>query len=569
MQNGWIVTDPFAYTREGLPYIATHEWLAQIVLYLVFHTFGAVGIAVLRWVSMLGISALLLSLDWKRVWPNIFLVAAGFVVARQGLIERPQLFTNMFFALTCIAGVRLLDAGTNHRVWMQWGIALLIAQVLWVNMHGGAAFLALLAPAAVFVQMLVDRRPMKVLAYPVLLGIGLLIAMLISPNGIDNWTYVWLLFTDKTAEFIKEWSPHPWSIYLLSFGAFWALTGWSVGWTRHTVTGAMLVLLAPGVLSRTGSRHEILFVIAALAVTIYQLSRNDRWQEFLDRRLRQPLQTGLITFALIVLMMIIDTPYRSFLQQTNRQGFGTEEMARDAFDFVVVNGIEGPVFNTYSVGGYLLYRGAPQRKVFIDGRNVDYGYEFLKDALDARYDKVVFDQLSNNYGFTHAIIEYTAGGQPDGPLDFDFLDTHPDWALVFIDDHIAVYAKRTSGNVRLIEEHAYTLLTPEGLLRQTALASLSSTTQMTLTRELLQAAKDTEEGISAITLLALLQSAVGEATNATALAQEAIRRQPERYEPYLSAAVAFEKAGQMEEAAMMYEEARVRARRAGVQLREQ
>lgn len=569
-----IDTDPFAYTRQGMPYIATHEWLAQIFLYGIFKNFGAAGIAVLRWISMLTIAALLLSLDWRRVWPNVFLIATGFVVVRQGLIERPQLFTNIFFALTCIASLRLLDAGTHRSTWMRWGITLVIAQILWVNMHGGAAFLALLAPAAVFVAMLVDRKPGRDLLLSILLGIALLLVMLISPNDIHNLTYVWLLFTDDTAAFIKEWSPHPWGMYLVSFGMFWVVAMMAIFMTGRdarsrisTMVGPLLIVLLPGILSRTGSRHEILFVIAALAVTIYQLSKNDRWKEFLSAQLAQKWHAIGITIFLIGVIIGIDTPYRSFLAVTNRQGFGTEEMAREAFDFVSDNGIEGPMFNTYSLGGYLLYRGSPQRKVFIDGRNVDYGYDFLKAALDARYDRGIFDELAMQYGFTHAIIEYNAGKQSEGPLDFDFLNTHPDWSLVFIDDSVAVYLRRTAANQRMIESHAYQLLTPEGLLRQSALSHIQSAAPQ-LMNELVRAAKDTEEGISALVLLSLAQSATNQFNNAVSLAQEAMRRRPTRYEPYLAGAIAFKGMGKEEESKMMYEEARKRARKMEVQLRE-
>lgn len=565
--SGWITTDPFAYTREGLPYIATHEWLAQIILHGIFSLFGPVGIAMLRWISMLAIGGLMLSLDRRHVWPNVFLIVAGFIVARQGLIERPQLFTNVLFGLSVVASLNLLDASDDRRAWIRWGIALIIAQMFWVNLHGGAAFLALIVPAAVIVQMLRERRSMERLAYPILLGIGLLIAMLISPNHIHNITYVWLLFTDQTAAFIKEWSPHPWPHYLSSFGAFWIVALASLITTREKIPGSLVVLLAPGILSRTGSRHEILFVIAAIAVTVYQLSKNGAWQEFLERRLMRPWQAIIITVACIALLIAIDMPYRSFLRQTNRQGFGTEELGKGAYEFIVANNVQGPMFNTYSLGGYLLYRGHPDRKVFIDGRNVDYGYDFLRDALDARYDKVVFDELALEHGFSHAIIEYTAGDSGETPMDFDFLNDHPDWSLVYIDDAVAIYLKRSSENETLIAQREYRLLTPKNMVRQSAVQLLSDATRTELTRELLQAAKDTEDGISAMVQLSLLQSSIGEAQAAFGLAQEAIKRKPGRYEPYLAASIALKTGGRAEEAERMYEEAAKRARGMGVELR--
>lgn len=566
LQSGWIHTDPFAYTREGLPYVATHEWLAQIVLYGVFNTFGAAGIVVLRWGCALIISGLILSLDRRRIWPNAFLVAAGFVFVRHGLIERPQIFSNVLFAFSVFSTFVLLERRDSTSRWVV-GTLLTLAQILWVNLHGGAAFLALIVPGTLFIQMLVERRSMRDLAFPVILCVSLLAAMLVSPNGFHNLTYVWLLFSDKTAEFIKEWSPQPWGQYVVQFGWLWIAVLAALMAGRRNIIASALVLLSTGVLSRMGARHEPLFLVAALSVTVYQLSFSRSWQDLLDRRVGRTVPLAVATFLLVVLVLGIDAPYRTFLKRTNRFGIGTVEAGKGAYEFIVSQDIRGPVFNTYALGGYLLYRGAPDRRVFIDGRNVDYGYDFLKKALDARYEVKAFTDLSDTYDFTHAVIEYTADTQDGSALDFAFMKDLPDWALVYIDDRVAVYARRTLELQPLIAEREYRLLTPEGLLRQTALQFLTPENRGVLVGELLRAAKDTEKGISAIVLLSLAQSSMGELRTAVALVDEAMRRAPNRYEPYLAGAIAFESAGQWKDAAAMYEEADERARSSGASLR--
>ena len=69
-----IHIEPFAYTRAGQPYLATHEWLAQIIFYLVYHFTGATGIILMRSALVTLTAFLLLSLDWKAVWPNALLI---------------------------------------------------------------------------------------------------------------------------------------------------------------------------------------------------------------------------------------------------------------------------------------------------------------------------------------------------------------------------------------------------------------------------------------------------------------------------------------------------------------
>ena len=63
----------------------------------------------------------------------------------------------------------------------------------------------------------------------------------------------------------------------------------------------------------------------------------------------------------------------------------------------------GPMFNTYDLGSDLEYHG---RKVFVDTRNSDYGYAFLKRTLDAANDKDVWNGLDREYHFTHAVLWY-------------------------------------------------------------------------------------------------------------------------------------------------------------------
>ena len=72
-----------------------------------------------------------------------------------------------------------------------------------------------------------------------------------------------------------------------------------------------------------------------------------------------------------------------------------------AADFVVKNHITGKMFNYYDGGGYLIYRLAPDRKVFIDGRADLYGDKFFNDFIDIYFGsatwKEKFDRLAIDY----------------------------------------------------------------------------------------------------------------------------------------------------------------------------
>lgn len=560
-----IDLDPFAYTRAGLPYLATHEWLSQLLLYGVFHTFGATGIAVLRFLCSVLMFGLVLAIDPRRLWPNALLALAGAIVVRQGLIERPQLFSNVLFAAVLFFALQLLDGQERHR-WKTVGI-LCVLQVFWVNLHGAAALLTLPVVGVVCIQLLLDHHGRK---EEWLFGAGaigaLLMAMLLSPNGWHNLTYVFLLFTDQTAEFIAEWSPHPWPQYLSQMGLFWGAAIASTAALRRHRTAMILLLLGMGILSRTASRHEVLFVLTALACTFYALRNHPSWQRFLDRMFTRPIAVVLCTIASLAVLIWVDAPYRAFLDRTNTAGFGTQERAAEAYAFLEAHGVTGPMFNTYSLGGYLLYRGAPERKVFVDGRNVDYGYAFLKDLLDARNDRTVFDALTKRYDFSYAIIEYKTSDTELPPFDYAFLDRHPDFALVFLDDRIAMYLRRTPEHRALIEEFGYAYLTPESLQTRSFLSGLTAATVPQWNAELTRAAA-VPGNIAALLGLAALRGGVGAFDDALALLTEAMQRAPERIEPVQLAVSIAAAAGRWGEAAEFADRMVALARKHSVTLR--
>jgi hypothetical protein len=52
-----------------------------------------------------------------------------------------------------------------------------------------------------------------------------------------------------------------------------------------------------------------------------------------------------------------------------------------AFEYAASNGINGRVFNNDGWGGYILYKGYPEYRVFIDGRFETYGPGMMKEYL--------------------------------------------------------------------------------------------------------------------------------------------------------------------------------------------
>ncbi len=61
--------------------------------------------------------------------------------------------------------------------------------------------------------------------------------------------------------------------------------------------------------------------------------------------------------------------------------FSAERFPVKAFEYAASKGIKGRMFNSDGWGGYILYKGYPEYRVFIDGRFETYGPKMMKEYL--------------------------------------------------------------------------------------------------------------------------------------------------------------------------------------------
>ena len=197
---------------------------------------------------------------------------------------------------------------------------------------------------------------------------------------------------------------------------------------------------------------------------------------------------------------------------------------------------------------------SPDRKVFVDGRNVDYGYEFLRKTMDAAQDPSTWKQLEEEFGLTYAVFNYTPNRElyAESVPYANHLDRNPDWALVYIDDQIAVYFKRIPEHTELIDQYEYHFINPEKLDRGTVFQSIAQENVHALETELLRVSRSDAEGIKALLLLVKLYFASNLPDDALRVLSKTMERQPMHYEAYEIAGQVYEKAGRYEEAVQMF-----------------
>jgi hypothetical protein len=132
-------------------------------------------------------------------------------------------------------------------------------------------------------------------------------------------------------------------------------------------------------------------------------------------------------------------------------------------DFFKQNKIEGPIFNNYDIGGYLIYHLFPQERVFVDNRPEAYSVSFFKDIyVPMQEDENSWKKVDKQYNF-NAIYFYRHDFTPWAQPFLIKRIKDPLWAPVFVDNYTLILLKRNEKNRRLIQSYEL----PKGIFQIT------------------------------------------------------------------------------------------------------
>jgi len=406
------VPDPFAYTTN-LGHAAyagelrtryfnlTHEWLAQLLLYVVYEAGGFGGVVLVR--------ALLLALVCGLVGLIAYWRCGGFYralaasMASAGVLapfaaDRPFVVTFLFLA----AALAILERAARKGGPALWLLPPLFLS--WANCHGGF-FLGWLVIAAWWAESLFERWRRRPFAGErklwTISGLAVLLSGL-NPNGfriLEILTYYRASFL--TARLL-EWAPTEW---------------WPVRWYTLLLAAAAAVLIRAR--RRVRVADWLLFVSFALAAfTAYRnvaltglvapvliVSYLPEWKRGVPALIRAAAPVGLAAG------LAVGAVAGSFFQLR----VNPWKWPSGAAAFLLAHHVTQPIFNSYEFGGYLTWRLWPDERVFIDGRA-------LNEAVFLDYTRILYNhdesggksaqQLLDQYGVEAIVMngfEFTTG----------------------------------------------------------------------------------------------------------------------------------------------------------------
>ena len=416
--------DIFTYTHAGSPWVL-HEWLAQIVLYLVFAATGYFGTAVLV-AAMCAFCGWLTYINCCKQMNNpvhaiiVALVCSFFFITE---VPRPHLFSFAYFVATLFL---LLEFKYFQRDRLLFLLPVIL--LLWANTHGGffigLVLLFLFCGCEWLKQRFkakgaIDATRLRKLG---LWSVAALVITLVNPQHVYLWWYpIEAILLSGATQTINEWqSP---SFHVLITQVFLALVLFFFAvqaWTRRrpdiTELAVPMVFIASAFVSVRNMPLAAIALAPFLAMNLTRASLpakaasnggavvSDRGMALSPGTISQKPLTDRHEQILNWVVLVVAGAALAFsypAQRKKQEAAVATYMPVGATDFLIANHIQGRMFNSYQYGGYLIFRLYPAQQVFIYGWVEIYQDSFMQihDAiLQGRPNwKALFDRYDIDY----------------------------------------------------------------------------------------------------------------------------------------------------------------------------
>lgn len=433
-------------------------WLSDIIFYLIYKTASSPGLFVVQLFIFLSIFALyFIYIRINKETIAAFHIAALMLVivalALLGTHIKPERFTDLFFA--AIVFVYFYAKTTRRSLFFLYPAIFLI----WVNMHGGfimgLVFISFVLIFEAFNYLFVGRSALD-RRLAVHLAIGVLASYLatsVNPYGIDFIPAVIKKFFSSENMLQAQHNTSYASLWLFLkrdnmyyfFNAAWSLIIMEVVFLFVAVYGYFrkrcfdLTVIALNLLffylSMKNIRFTLFFPLIWLFSMPYLLQSTGA-----GHMIKRSAPAALLFFLLISGACL----YKSVFHSADFAGFGKKSLEdyapTQAAEFIKKHRLPGPLYNDYTIGGYMIWAMYPEYKVFIDPRFSPYRYQVYPDNIRFKTTMASPEglrQLNEKYPFKSALVH-----MKETKIANAFLQS-PEWKLIYFDKIAMVFVHRS------------------------------------------------------------------------------------------------------------------------------
>lgn len=444
-----------------------HHWLFGVIAYLIEQRADFAGLTLLSatlYTAAVGVGVLT---AWQYARFRSVAVAAGILapLVTMRFEVRPEAFSLLFFATE----VWLLSMWQQKKLSASLVLGSLFGiAVLWVNIHIFFSLQAVLI-AAFFMSAVLSKDWQQL---RVLLGAAACITLgsLLNPLGLEGALYPARIFGEygyRVAEnqpvwFLLGYSSNPHYIYVcLALVLLLVLCVWfslqllrtQKARLQSTLTPHILLTLLFTLFTARMIRFEQILFLSALPLAGYSVSVLFRiytnWQKNFKQK---ELATSVLSFAgvCIAIAMLGSSLWSPFKQF----GLGLMPANRASGDFFKKTGLQGPLFNNFDIGSYLIYELYDDEHVFVDNRAEAYSDELFVQYRNAQQDQAAWNALAEEYNIQ--VIFFNRNESTEWAQEFLVarVKDRENWVPVFVDPYSIIFVKNTPENAAIIEQYA-------------------------------------------------------------------------------------------------------------------
>lgn len=463
--------DLFSHTAPSARWI-THEWLTEVIFFVIFHVSGINGLIILKVTIMCLIAAGLYLLAIRLACsPEVSLAISSvcmFMITFRAFV-RPHILTELFMVLLLVIVYGFPQWTRKHGI-----IFIPILMLIWSNLHSGV-LLGYIVLCVILGSCSLKQGsfcsgpslPAKTTGY-LLLFSGL--AMLCNPNHIEGLLYPILFIEDPFFfKVISELQPilapeYAGADFLIATWiliAIWLLT---FVFSKKRFCIDELMLFGIWIFwAFKANRNVPLLAICTVPAILRRLGSIRLPARFFSFRIVR------ISAALVIYFALIVTIHRNISLGVNlakdgyrKPGWGLASLKypQGAAQFLNHVSFPGTMFNDFSFGGYLIWACQPLHPVFIDGRLDVYPSELFDDYAGVFRGTVKVDELVSRYNIDHFVIAYPSRDSTGVSALHQELSSSGKWTLIYWDDNSLIYAAQNQTTEALIEQHGYHHINP-------------------------------------------------------------------------------------------------------------
>lgn len=429
-------TDPFSSTGAGKPWVA-YSWPFEIFVYEVakhWDLIGIVGVSIFLWMGMTLATFWLIRTFRPPFWISVTLTLAASIIMTRVTSSRPGPLTVMFFCL--VLGILLEAQRTMDAKKLLW-LPLLLW--MWANVHvqfvyglfviGVFCMLPffdwLLAKVGVARDPDTHYLPAKWTWGTLALSSALTFA---NPYGIGVYRVLWeFIQQPKLYKFINETKAMAFD-HKLHFLVLVVCLAAAVALGRsRRIQPFWAILLLWSALSGFHAERDIwLTTVVSLCILSNYFAR------VRPEVVPIPRRVWLGAFACVLIFLV--ARFKTAPSNEELSGLVGSELPMGAVAYIHEHHLQGPLYNNFDWGGFLIY-ALPEMPVIIDGRTNVHGQDEISRSLQT------WNVMGNDW-YDDPLLQKAnlVIAQPGFSLTY-VLRTDPHFKVVFDDGASVLYQR--------------------------------------------------------------------------------------------------------------------------------